>query len=232
MLAAAPAAAEGWRFEAEGGAIWFGRNDVRIPGDTGTRFDMLDLTGEGPDPYIRLSGEYSFGRHTFRGTAAPLRVSGTGTLPGPVQFAGETFAAGLPTRGVYQFNSYRLSYRYAMRETETWGWGLGAVAFVRDAKVKLSQGGTTARDTDLGFVPLAHLSAWTRLGRQTTLRFELEGLAASQGRAFDGSVILDYRFSDWTIGIGYRVLEGGADNDDVFSFALVHHALVSVGRRF
>jgi hypothetical protein len=233
LLAASQAAADGWRVEAEGGAIWFGRNDVRIPGDGGTRFDMGDLTGDGPEPYIRLTGEYSFGRHSFRGVAAPLRVSGGGELSETVQFAGETFAPGLPTRGVYQFNNYRLTYRYTMRDTGTWGWGLGAVAFVRDAKVELSQGDTTARDTDLGLVPLAHISAWTHVGERAALRFELEGLAASQGRAFDGSVMLDYRpTDDWSIGVGYRVLDGGVDNDDVYNFALVHHALVSVRRWF
>jgi hypothetical protein len=232
LLGTSQAAADGWRFEAEGGAIWFGRNDVRIPGDTGTRFDMRDLTGDGPDPYFRLAAEYSFGRHSFRGVAAPLRVSGTGTLMESVQFAGETFAAGLPARGVYQFDNYRLTYRYTMRDTGTWGWGLGAVVFVRDAKVELSQGDTTARDTDVGFVPLAHISAWNDVSQRVTLRFELEGLAASQGRAFDGSIIVDYRPADnWSIGVGYRALEGGVDNDDVYSFALVHHAVVSIRRR-
>lgn len=37
--------------EVESGAVWFSQNDTRIPGDTGTEFDMLDLTGSGPDPY-------------------------------------------------------------------------------------------------------------------------------------------------------------------------------------
>jgi len=32
----------------------------RIPGDTGTKFDMLDLTGSGPDAYIRLYATCAF----------------------------------------------------------------------------------------------------------------------------------------------------------------------------
>ena len=39
-LGAGPAAAGSWTLEAEAAAAWFGRNDVRIPGDTGTAFDL------------------------------------------------------------------------------------------------------------------------------------------------------------------------------------------------
>ena len=34
--------------EVEGGAFWFSENDVQIPGDSGTRFSLLDLTSKGP----------------------------------------------------------------------------------------------------------------------------------------------------------------------------------------
>jgi hypothetical protein len=223
-----------WTVEVEGGAAWFGRNDVQIPGDTGTRFDLRDLTGKGPEPYFRVAAEYRFAaRHALRALAAPLRVSGTGTLAEPVDFAGEAFAAGVPTRGIYQFNNYRLTYRFTVQERERWGWAIGAVAFIRDAKVELQQPGIRGRDTDLGFVPLAHLSAWWHIAPQVSLDFQLEGLAASQGRAFDGALAFRYHPSDrWNLGVGYRMLEGGVDNDDVYSFALVHHGFLTAQLRF
>ena len=31
----------------ETGGVWFSRNDIRIPSDTGTEFDMAKLTGSG-----------------------------------------------------------------------------------------------------------------------------------------------------------------------------------------
>lgn len=63
----------------EGGGVWFSRNDVRIPGDDGTKFDMLDLTGTGPDPLVRLYARYDFSdRHALRLTVAPLEIEGTG----------------------------------------------------------------------------------------------------------------------------------------------------------
>ena len=54
LSANAPALAGDLNLEIESGAVWFSRNDTRIPGDTGTKFDMLDLTGSGPEPYVRL----------------------------------------------------------------------------------------------------------------------------------------------------------------------------------
>jgi len=216
-----------WSLEVEGGAIWFGRNDVRIPGDAGTRFDMRDITGKGPAPYGRLALEYDLpGRHSLRATVAPLRATGTGTFDDPVFFAGETFAAGVRTRGVYEFNNYRLTYKYDLFERERWGFSIGATAFVRDARVELRQDDFRARDTDVGLVPLVHLSGWVDLGAGFQLDLQLEGLAASQGRAFDGAAILNYQVTDrWDLGVGYRAIEGGVDNRDVYSFALIHHAL-------
>ncbi|MFN2165245.1 MAG: hypothetical protein ACK2U9_03175, partial [Anaerolineae bacterium] len=52
--ASTPRSRAGLTFET--GALWFSRNDVRIPGDTGTKFDMLDLTDSGPEAFARLEG--------------------------------------------------------------------------------------------------------------------------------------------------------------------------------
>ena len=38
----------------ETGGVWFSRNDVRIPSETGTEFDMTKLTGSGPAFFARL----------------------------------------------------------------------------------------------------------------------------------------------------------------------------------
>ena len=49
-----------------------------------------------------------------------------------------------------------------------------------------------------------------------------DALAAPQGRAEDVLAALTYGKSDkFRIKIGYRILEGGADNDEVYTFSLV-----------
>ncbi len=218
----------------EGGGVWFSRNDVRIPGDDGTKFNLLDLTGKGPDPYIRLHTSYAFNdRHALRLTLAPLQVEGTGRLSEDVEFKGDVFSAGTPTKGKYKFNTYRLTYRWSFYDRERWRLGVGAAALVRDAEIMLEQADRKQSKDDLGLVPLLHLYGQYRLNDQASIILDLEGAWAPMGRAIDAALTTQYDFnSGWYVAAGYRTLEGGADNDDVYTFAWLHYALGMAGYRF
>ena len=58
-----------------------------------------------------------------------------------------------------------------------------------------------------------------------------DALAAPQGRAEDVLLALQYRY-DATLAfkLGYRMLEGGSDNDVVYNFALLHY--ISLGATY
>ena len=127
LLLALPASAaeqEDWkrfRLELEGGPVWQAKNDVRIPGDTGTKFSFDDLTGSGPYAAGRFTLDWNFlERHGFRLEVAPLRFDGTGTFNQPVSFAGATFSPDTPTEGKYKFDTYRGSYRFLFLDTHSW----------------------------------------------------------------------------------------------------------------
>lgn len=220
--------------EVEAGSVWFSRNDARIPGDTGTKFDLTELTGSGPDPYARLYVTYAFNRrHSLRLNIAPLRVSGTGTLDRDVVFDGSTFQQGVSTRATYRFDTYRLTYRWMFHRGEAWDLGVGAAALVRDAEIELRQGALRESDDNIGVVPLLHLYGAYRFNERTSMVLDVEGAAAPQGRAIDAAVKLTHAWpSGWHASAGYRTLEGGADNDSVYTFAWLHYALVSVGYEF
>jgi hypothetical protein len=144
--------------EIEAGPVWQSRNDVRVPNETGTKFSMRDIQGSGPFAAARLHFDYAFRpKHEFRVLAAPLSVTATGQLSAATSFAGQTFAPGQPVEGTYQFNSYRLTYRYRIYEGDRWTWKIGATGKIRDAKIELRQGGVSAVDENVGFVPLLHL---------------------------------------------------------------------------
>ena len=52
-------------------------------------------------------------------------------------------------------------------------------------------------------------------------------------RAVDLALKVGYDFNDhWGITAGYRTVEGGADVDEVYNFAWLHYAVVSVGLAF
>ncbi|MBN1356567.1 hypothetical protein JXA40_09940 [bacterium] len=220
--------------ELETGSVWFTRNDIRIPGDIGTQFDMMDLTGSSPDGYLRLHAVYGFNEyHALRITLAPLKVEGTGTLDQDVFFQDSRFEKNRSTTGTFQFNTYRLTYRWMFHLGVKWNWGIGGALLVRDAEVALRQGMNRASNDDLGLVPLLHLYGLYRFGEWISVVLDAEGAGSSQGRAIDAAVRFEHAWpSGWRIFAGYRVLEGGADNDSVYTFAWLHHAVAGAGYRF
>jgi hypothetical protein len=150
-----------FRLELEAGAVWQTSNDVQIPNnELGTRFSLEELVGDGPWAAGRLYLTWNIKRrHGLRLLMAPLSYTETGTFDEPVDFAGASYEPGQPTEATYQFNSWRLTYRYRFKDGERWRLWVGFTAKVRDAKIELRQGETSSFDDDLGFVPLIHFAA-------------------------------------------------------------------------
>lgn len=217
----------------ESGALWFARNDARIPGDTGTEFDATAFTGSGARAYARISGDwYIDDRHSVHLVYAPSRVTEVGRLAQDTDFEGESFEAGA-AEGTYQFNAYKLTYRHTFADRGKWRWGVGFTAVVRDAAIGLRQDTTSASNDNVGFVPALHASGNYRLDDRWTLRLEFDGLAGGPGRLFDVAVKLDHDLNaHWQLGVGYRTLEGGADTDDVYNFAWLNYAMSELRYRF
>jgi hypothetical protein len=239
LLAPVTTLAEGdesrFAVELELGPVWQSSNDVQIPNDeTGTRFSLTDLVGNGPWPAGRFYFTWNVkGRHGVRLLLAPLSYTETGTFDAPVDFAGETYAEGVPTEATYQFNSWRLTYRYRFHSGERWRWWIGFTAKVRDAKIRLEQGSTASEDTDVGFVPLLHLSGDWRFAERWHFLLDLDALAGGPGRAEDLSLKVSYDVCDrWSVTGGYRTVEGGADVDEVYNFAWFNSFVVSAVYRF
>ena len=221
-------------FELETGPVWQTVNDVKIPNtDAATRYSLVDLVGNGPQPSVRLYTTWNINeRHGLRLLLAPLQYTESGTFPSPVSFAGATFAANTPTDATYKFNSWRITYNYRLRERERWGFGIGFTAKIRDAKIELAQGALSSGKTDLGFVPLLHLEGRYSFTDRWSAHFDLDALAGGPGRAEDVSVKLAYALTrHLSLTLGYRTLEGGADVDEVYNFAWLHYAVVSLRYR-
>jgi len=223
-----------FRVRAELGSLWQSRNDSAVPGDIGTRFAVDELTGSGAVPFGRLAFDWAIDEnHGLRAVAAPLELSGDGALDQDVLFQGRTFAAGARTRARYQFNSYRLTYRYLWFSEELWQLRVGATGLVRDAAIELEQGATSASESNVGFVPLLHLDGDVRLGDHWHLEAEFDGLAGGPGRLLELTLGARYDVDDrWSLGLGYRTLEGGVDTDSVYSFAWLHSVFFNVGFGF
>ena len=229
----ASASEQPWTFNLEGGGVWQSRNDVRIPNDEGTRFSIDALTETGPFPYYRLEAFYNLGdTRQLRFLVAPLRFTESGRLDEDLVFVDETFNAGQAADFTYQFNSYRLSYRVLFKDTDDWRLWLGGTLKVRDAEIALQQGQVKASDSNVGVVPLFNLYSDYQLNPEWRLTVDFDGLVGPQGRAVDlGVNLLRDLDTHWSVGLGYRTLEGGADNDEVYNFAWLNYAFISLSYR-
>ena len=180
--------------EFETGAVWQSRNQIQIPDNSaGTRFALTDIQGNGPEAQKRVELTWNIAhRHLVRFVYAPLAFSGTGAFNTPVRFAGGSFTAGVPVDSEYKFDSYRLTYRYLLHESERWRWRIGATAFIRDARVELRQQGVVASDSNVGVVPLLSASVEYDVAPRWTALLDFDGLASPQGRAIDAAVKIRY----------------------------------------
>jgi len=216
-----------WSMELETGLAFESYNEVRIPNETGTFFDFTRDFSRTSAPFpFRFRPAYTFGKKNHvLGLVALLALDYDGPPPFAINFQGVEFSESENLIiGFYKFNSYRLTYRRDLVHSDRFTLALGATAKLRDATVRLGAMERTARKDDLGFVPLIHLYLNYNFGNWG-LVFEGDGLTASQGRAFDLYGGVRVRMADdFYFKAGYRMLEGGADVEEVFNFALIHFA--------
>ena len=172
-------------------------------------------------------------RHHLGALYAPLTIHSAGQIHRALVFEGETFPAKTPLETTYKFNSYRLFYRYDFFRSDALELGAGFTAKIRDARIAVSGGGRESEKTNVGFVPIIHFRALWNFAGDFALLLEGDALAAPQGRAEDVLAALVYRASDrLQLKAGYRILEGGADNDEVYNFTLINYAAVGAIYRF
>jgi hypothetical protein len=215
-------------FDIETGGVFSGYNDVRIPGDGGTLFSLSEELEIDPSVFFRVRVFYDFNpRHHLGVLIAPLSLTSTGQLDRNLIFEGKTFSANTPLEATYRFNSYRMVYRYDFLLREKIELGIGFTAKIRDAEISVRGDGMEAKKTNVGFVPIIHFRLLWNFYDKFGLLLDGDALAAPQGRAEDVLATLKYQASN-RIGLklGYRILEGGADNDVVYNFALIHYAVI------
>jgi hypothetical protein len=227
------ALAQDSRVEFEIGPAWQSKNEVQIPNPEGDRFNLSDFSS-GAELSYRVTAEHTFAeRHIVRMIVAPLAFRQSGEFEAPVRFDDQRFDANRATDTSYRFNSYRLGYRYAVLPDGPFRLLAGGTLKVRDAKVRVSQGDLSESYSNVGVVPLLSAQFSYVPSERLSLLLDVEGLGAPQGRAIDALLGARYQMNeqlDFTV--GYRMLEGGADNDDVYTFSWIHYAVASVGFRF
>lgn len=230
ILLASSAQAQAF-IDVEGGVAFTGYNDVAIPADTGSTISLKNDISSDPARAFRTRIGYTFrGRHTVSVLIAPLTVYGSGTLDKDSTYQGKTFAAGSSVKSTYRFDSYRLTYRYDVIDSDDLVVSLGLTAKIRSADIAIMDDSGYAHRSDLGVVPLINFGARWDFARPFSVLVDGDALASPYGRAEDVLVALQYSPServDWRL--GYRILEGGSDGGgDVYTFALFNYVMAGL----
>lgn len=213
----------------ESGLVSTQYNEVRVPnGDinSGTLFSLNDnFSQKHPSPFFRAELLYRLAnKHTFEITAVPLSIDYQNANLETFDFAGVTFS-GDNINGRYEFNTYRASYRYRILAKNKVSLDIGASLLVRDARIAITQGTTEVDDTDLGYVPLVSFEFMYHPSNNFSVLVKGDALVGPVGRAEDIFVGILYPFTEhFSAKAGYRVIEGGADVDQVYNFAFIHFA--------
>jgi hypothetical protein len=226
-----PAGAEsGLSVQVEGGAAWQTRNDFAVPGNTGT---LVRLPQGDVSPAFRATVSWDSGRRfSLRLVAAPLSTTTDFTPTSAVLFQGATFQPGERVTTDYRFDTYRATGYWRFAPASAWQLNAGVTLLLRDAAIELSSASARAEKANTGVVPLLYGAARWQVRPSFALEAEADAAAASQGRAIDASLKVAWALSTHTeLKLGLRVLDGGADNDEVVSFATFYYAIVGVAFR-
>jgi hypothetical protein len=214
----------------ESGRVNTGYNKVQIPGDVGTFISFSDELNGSSNFFFRFRTSYAISsKSSLSILVAPLLVSYNGHISRDVYFHGSNFLQNSNLSATYKFNSYRVSYLYSAIKKENFEFGFGLTIKVRDAFIRLKSDATEATKYDLGLVPLVGFKIFWNFYKPFGFLVEGDALAAPQGRAEDVLFSITYQASTkWMVRTGYRLLEGGAKNSTVYTFAYFHYYSVAV----
>ena len=217
--------------EWELGMAWVGRNDIRVPGDGGTTFSMVNDLETEPEfaQRIRVGGLFG-GRHVITFLYIPFRIQAEGAFDQPVSFEGITFQDGVPTLAQYRANTGRLSYRYGTVASEGFRLRVGGSATLRDTKISLENAaGEAASQSGLDFLPLLAADARWFFTEAMSALVDVEGMLMPEGGALDALIAVDVEPADrFRFRVGYRMTQTKVDRIHLYNSLLTHHFVIGI----
>jgi hypothetical protein len=207
-------------------------NQVKIDAETGTLINLRPVLNS--TEYYRLSFTQKLkSPNGIRILYAPLKFSGNKTFDNDISFNGVNFLANQKTVTQYQFNSYRGTYFREIISKKNKLLRIGGTLKVRDASIELRQSDRSKAKKSVGIVPLIYVYSKYKFENNFLLTLDFDGLIAPQGRAFDVALMLGYYFNTtFQIDAGYRMLEGGADNKNVYNFSQINYYFTALQLNF
>ncbi len=132
-----------------------------------------------------------------------------------------------------RLDAYRMTWRYTLVDRPSWTARIGFTGLATDARWMTRANGLRGLQPDTGVSPLLHASGAWRPTDRFSLVAEVEGMGLADRRIWDLGLSARYQLSEnWHAGIGYRLLDTGAEARIWPSLGRFSGATLSVGYRF
>jgi hypothetical protein len=190
-------------------------NYFQKPNNDVDRVDLPDKTLTGGRLYGRMALNE---RWDVSFLYAPLETSYNLTSRSNFNFNGTAFSQNAATKVRYKFNSYRVGFLRKYTQG-AWRFVVGPVLKVRDARLAVTQSAASSSFSNVGPVPLLGIGAEYVFSESLSALIYSDALAGGPGYAYDVNAEVRYSWNQSQVGVGYRTLGGGADNDELKNFA-------------
>jgi len=189
-------------------------NYFSLPNEDET--NRIDINEKKSINAYRLFIEKHFKNSSYTFLYAPLEINYSQVAAKDFKFNQTNFSKNLQTGIKYVFNSYRLGYRRINQfGRNRWYWG--GLIKVRDAEICVSQENKSDCYDNVGPVPLLNVG-FDLNGDLLYSKVNIDGLFSSKGSAYDANVELGINLDIFSIGLGARILGGGANNEKLINF--------------
>ena len=179
--------------------------------------NRFDITSTNSAIAYRFFFEKFYADWSFTILYAPLSLDYQQTSDREFKFNNTNFEKDKITNITYKFNSYRIGYRRNYK----YSFGrfyYGGILKIRDAEICVSQAGLKDCYDNIGPVPLLVIGA-ELTGELLYSKFNIDGLFSSRGSAYDANFEVGINLGNSKLGMGYRILGGGANSDKLINFA-------------
>ena len=134
------------------------------------------------------------------------------------------------------FNTWRLQYRWDFVLTDSIEFGLGLTGLYRDAEISIQNADDAdnkASYNNTGYVGLLNFRLLVKLSKEISILLNGDIIAGSDSRMLDIFTGMKFQASkDFAFQLGYRLIEGGADNDKIYTFTLINYLAVGLVYNF
>jgi hypothetical protein len=218
------------RYDIETGLMMTGKNDVRVPGNSGTNFSLTEDFDAKAALHFRFKLVQPLAeKHRLIFTYAPLKVTSTGTTKDDIHFGGSHFIPNLNLTGEYRLDSYRQSYMLDLVKLAKTSVSVGASVEIRDEAVKLSGSDYYGKRADTNVVFLANAGWKSQLSSKTSLLIEGDFLIDKDNSCNDIYLGMYNKFlKDSGFKYGYRIIQRKTYTESIHNNAVFHFLTVGV----